>query len=290
MRSMTGFGRGSGKSKGTQVSAEIKTVNHKYHDLSVKLPGSFQFLEPQVRDLVLSSVTRGKVDLFVKDLSPSGSRQVVVDEDLVAEYLKAVRKATGRFKLKGDLTVEGLLKLPDVLSVVEPERKEEDLKKAALEAVGEALKALEKMRQSEGTRLAKDLLTRSAEVRGVVESLRSRHKVSQADKIRAFKEKVAAFLPEPLVDQSRLSTEEAVQIQRLDIAEELTRLDSHLEALAEALKEKGPVGRKLDFLLQEMNREANTTGSKSSDPKMAQGVVRLKELLEQMREQIQNIE
>jgi uncharacterized protein (TIGR00255 family) len=290
MRSMTGFGRGSGKSKGTQVSAEIKTVNHKYHDLSIKLPGAFQFLEPQVRDLVLSSVTRGKVDLFVKDLSSSGARQVSVDEDLVAEYLKAVRKATGRFKLKGDLTVEGLLKLPDVLSVIEPERKEDDLRKALLEAVGEALKALEKMRQAEGGRLAKDLLTRSAEIRGVVEGLRSRHKVSQAEKIKAFKEKVAAFLPEPLLDQARLSTEEAVQIQRLDIAEELTRLDSHLEALAEAIKEKGPVGRKFDFLLQEMNREANTTGSKSSDSKMAQGVVRLKELLEQMREQIQNIE
>jgi uncharacterized protein (TIGR00255 family) len=138
--------------------------------------------------------------------------------------------------------------------------------------------------------LAKDLLARSAEIRGVVEGLRARHKVSQAEKIKAFKEKVAAFLPEPLQDQARLSTEEAVQIQRLDIAEELTRLDSHLEALAEALKEKGPVGRKFDFLLQEMNREANTTGSKSSDSKMAQGVVRLKELLEQMREQIQNIE
>jgi uncharacterized protein (TIGR00255 family) len=273
---MTGFGRGSGKAKGVQVSAEIKTVNHKYHDLSVKLPGSFQFLEPLVRDLILTSVTRGKVDLFVKDLSPSRGREVRIDEALVAEYLKASRKAAGRFKLKGELSVEGLLKLPDVLTVVEEERKEEDQKAAVLSAVGEALRALEKMRQAEGARLAKDLLARRDEVAGVVQSLRTRHKASQAEKIKAFKDKVASFLPEPLQDQARLSTEEALTLQRLDISEELTRLDSHLEALAEALKEKGPVGRKLDFLLQEMNREANTTGSKSSDPKMAQGVVRLK--------------
>lgn len=290
MRSMTGFGRGTGRGKTVQVVAEIKTVNHKYHDLSMKLPGSFQFLEPELRDLILASVTRGKVDLFLKDLSPAKARTVQINEALVAEYLKAARKAAGRFKLKGELSVEGLLKMPDVLSVVEEERKEEDQRKALLEAVGEALKALEKMRQAEGSRLAKDLMARSAEIGSVVQNLRQRHKAAQAEKIKLFKEKISALLPESLQDQARLSTEEGVLIQRLDIAEELTRLESHLEALGEALKEKGIVGRKLDFLIQEMNREANTVGSKSSDSKMAQGVVRLKELLEQLREQIQNIE
>ncbi|HVZ79480.1 MAG TPA: YicC/YloC family endoribonuclease [bacterium] len=290
MRSMTGFGRGEGRAKTVHVVAEVKTVNHKYHDLAVKLPGAFQVLEPEVREMILASVTRGKVDLFLKDLSPARAKKVAINEALVAEYLKAVKKASSRFKLKGELSPESLLRLPDVLVIEEEERLESDQRKAVGEAVQEALRALEKMRQSEGTRLAKDMTERAREITGVVQQLRQRHKALMAEKIKAFREKIGEFLPEPLQEQSRLATEEGVILQRHDIAEELTRLDSHLEALLETLKEKNSVGRKLDFLVQEMNREANTTGSKSSDAKMAQGVVRLKELLEQIREQIQNIE
>jgi uncharacterized protein (TIGR00255 family) len=287
---MTGFGRGEGQAKTVRVVAEIKTVNHKYHDLSVKLPGAFQSMEPEVREMILASVTRGKVDFFLKDLSAPRPKTVQINDDLVDEYIKASHKAAKRFKVKGDLSIETLLKLPDVLSVVEEERQESDQKKALLEAVEEALKALEKMRQSEGTRLGKDLLERAKDISGVVQQIRNRHKAVMTEKLKAFREKIAEFLPEPLQDQMRLSTEESVTLQRHDIAEELTRLDSHLEALQETLKDKGSVGRKLDFLIQEMNREANTVGSKSADSKMAQSVVRLKELLEQLREQIQNIE
>lgn len=290
MRSMTGFGRGSGQTKTVHVVAEIKTVNHKYHDLSVKLPGSLQIMEPEVREMILASVTRGKVDFFLKDLSPPRAKKVSINEALVSEYLKAIKKATAKFKLKGELSPEALLRLPDALSVEEEERLEADQRKAVTEAVQEALKALEKMRQSEGARLAKDMTERARDITGVVQQLRQRHKALMTEKIKAFREKIGEFLPEPLQEQSRLATEEGVILQRHDIAEELTRLDSHLEALLETLKEKNSVGRKLDFLVQEMNREANTTGSKSADSKMAQGVVRLKELLEQLREQIQNIE
>ena len=290
MRSMTGFGRGEGQSKSVRVVAEIKTVNHKYHDISVKLPTSFQFMEPEVRDLILTSVTRGKVDFFLKDLSPARARTVEINEQLITEYLKAAKKASSRFKLKGELSVESLLRFPDVLAVVEEERQEGDQKRAVTGAVSDALKALEKMRQSEGSRLGKDLLERAKDISNVVHQIRQRHKAVMTDKLKAFREKIAAFLPEPLQDQARLSTEESVTLQRHDIAEELTRLDSHLEALRETLGDKGSVGRKLDFLIQEMNREANTVGSKSADSKMAQSVVRLKELMEQIREQIQNIE
>jgi uncharacterized protein (TIGR00255 family) len=287
---MTGFGRGSGQSKSVQVVAEIKTVNHKFHDISAKLPSSFQFLEPDVRELILASVTRGKVDLFVKDLSLDREKTVRVNEDLLQKYLKASKKAAVKFGLKGELSVENLLRMPDVLQVTEEERQESDQKKAVLEAVEEALKALEKMRLSEGARLGKDMLEKAKEISQVVQQVRHRHKQVVTDKIKLFKERIAEFLPEPLTDQMRVATEESVTIQRHDIAEELTRLDSHLVALQETLKEKGSVGRKLDFLIQEMNREVNTIGSKSADSKMAQSVVRLKELLEQVREQIQNIE
>ncbi len=290
MRSMTGFGRGVGQNKSVHVVAEIKTVNHKYHDLAVKLPSSYQSMEPEVRELILASVTRGKVDFFLKDLSPARPKTVQINEPLITEYLKAAKKASGHFKLKGELSIETILKMPDVLSVEEDERPEADQKKAMAEAVQEALKALEKMRQSEGARLGKDMLERARDISGVVQQLRQRHKTIMAEKLKVFREKIQEFLPEPLQDQMRLSTEESVTIQRHDIAEELTRLDSHLEALRETLGDKGSVGRKLDFLIQEMNREANTVGSKSADSKMAQNVVRLKELLEQLREQIQNIE
>ena len=290
MRSMTGFGRGSGESKATQVVAEIKTVNHKFHDISAKMPSSYQFLEPDVRELILGSVTRGKVEIFVKDLSPARQKTIQLNEEIIDEYLKVAKKAASKFKLQGELSIEALLKMPDVLQSVEEERHEIDQKKAVVAAVEEALKALEKMRQSEGARLGKDMLEKAKEISQVVQQVRQRHKVVVAEKVKHFKEKIADFLPEPLIDQMRLATEESVTIQRHDIAEELTRLDSHLEALQETLKDKGSVGRKLDFLLQEMNREANTIGSKSADAKMAQNVVRLKELLEQVREQIQNIE
>ena len=290
MRSMTGFGRGTGQSKSARVVAEIKTVNHKYHDISVKLPTAFQFMEPEIRDLILTSVTRGKVDFFLKDLSPARPRTVQINEQLITEYLKAAKKASARFKIKGELTVENLLRMPDVLSVVEEDRQEGEQKKAVVESVQEALKALEKMRQSEGARLGKDMLERARDISNVVQQVRQRHKTVMGEKIRAFKEKISEYLPSPLQDQARVSTEESVTLQRHDIAEELTRLDSHLEALRETLGDKGSVGRKLDFLIQEMNREANTVGSKSADSKMAQSVVRLKELLEQLREQIQNIE
>ncbi len=287
---MTGFGRGVGQNKSVHVVAEIKTVNHKYHDLAVKLPSAFQSMESEVRELILDSVTRGKVDFFLKDLSPARPKTVRVNDPLITEYLKAAKKTAGHFKLKGELSIETVLKMPDVLSVEEEERSEADQKKALNEAVQEALKALEKMRQSEGARLSKDMLERARDISAVVQQLRQRHKIIMLEKLKAFREKIAEFLPEPLQDQMRLSTEESVAIQRHDIAEELTRLDSHLEALQETLKEKNSVGRKLDFLIQEMNREANTVGSKSADSKMAQNVVRLKELLEQLREQIQNIE
>ncbi len=290
MRSMTGFGRGEGQAKGVHLVAELKTVNHKYHDISIKMPGSFQFLETEIREMILASVTRGKVDFFLKDLSPTRNKKVEINEQLVHEYLRASQKAAGKFKLKGEISIESLLKMPDVLSVVEEERQESEQKKAVVAAVHEALKALEKMRQSEGARLGKDMLERSREISSTVQQVRQRHKAVMAEKLKAFREKVGEYLPEPLQDQARLSTEEAVTIQRHDIAEELTRLDSHLEALQESLKEKGTVGRKLDFLIQEMNREVNTLGSKSADSKMAQSVVRLKELLEQLREQVQNIE
>jgi uncharacterized protein (TIGR00255 family) len=290
MRSMTGFGRGSGDAKTVRVAAEIKTVNHKFHDVSIKVPASYQFLEPEIRDLILSSVSRGKVDFFMKDLSPVRSKTVEVNEELLREYLRAAKKAAAHFKLKSDLSMENLLRMPDVLMVVEVERQEAEQRQAVLEAVRQSLKALDKMRQAEGARLGKDMQERAKEITGVVQMIRQRHKVVLTEKIKIFKEKVAEFLPEPLQDQPRLATEEALLLQRHDISEELTRLDSHLEALQQSLKEKESVGRKLDFLIQEMNRETNTIGSKSTDSKMTQGVVRLKELLEQLREQIQNIE
>ncbi|HEY5037992.1 MAG TPA: YicC/YloC family endoribonuclease, partial [bacterium] len=231
MRSMTGFGRGTGQSKTVQVVAEIKTVNHKFHDISVKLSGAYQFLEPEIRELILASVTRGKVDFFLKDLSPLRTKTVEVNEELLREYLKAAQKASSRLNLKGDMTIESLLKMPDVLVVVETERQESEQKKATLEAVREALKALEKMRQAEGARLGKDMLERAKEISIVVQQIRQRHKAAMIEKIKAFKEKIADFLPHPLQDQMRLATEEGLLLQRHDIAEELTRLDSHLEVL-----------------------------------------------------------
>lgn len=291
MRSMTGFGRGQGRAKDVQVVVELKTVNHKFHELSLKMPGTYQFLEMEVRDLILASVSRGKVDVFLKEIGgTSAHHQVEVDEEVLSGYLQAARGAAKKFKLKGDLPMDSILRMPDVLKVVEKERSESDMRKAVREAVTSALKALDKMRLAEGTRLAKDLAQRSDEVSRLAASLKDRHQKAVAEKVKTLREKVAAFLPEPLVDQIRLATEEGVLLQRHDISEELTRLGSHVTALLDALKEKGAVGRRLDFLLQEMNREANTIGSKCADAAMAHDVVRLKETLEQVREQIQNLE
>jgi len=290
MRSMTGFGRGSGASAGIRLVAEIKTVNHKYHDFSIKLPYAFQFLETELRELILASVTRGKVDCFVKDVSAPAPKKVAVNEKLLASYVAALHKASRKFRLKGELTPESLLRLPDVMGLSETERKESDMRKAARAAVAAALKGLETMRTSEGERLKKDFLTRIKDILSLTADIRGRHKASIEEKVKALKQKVAQWIGEGAVDATRMSTEEGLQLTRFDISEELTRLSSHLTEMGSILKDKGVVGRRLDFLLQEMNREANTVGSKCQDAEMAHRVVKLKESLEQLREQVQNVE
>lgn len=287
---MTGFGRGSGQAAGIHLVAEIKTVNHKYHDFFIKLPYAFQFLETELRDLILASVTRGKVDCFVKDVSEPAPKKVAVNETLLASYIAILHKASKKFRLKGELTPESLLRLPDVMCLTETERREPDMRKAATAAVASALKGLETMRASEGERLKKDFLSRIKEILSLTAEIKTRHKISLEEKVKALKAKVSQWIGEKAVDAQRMSTEEGLQLTRFDISEELTRLASHLTEMGVILKEKGVVGRRLDFLLQEMNREANTVGSKCQDASMAHSVVKLKESLEQLREQVQNVE
>jgi uncharacterized protein (TIGR00255 family) len=249
MRSMTGFGRGSGAAMGVNLVAEIKTVNHKYHDFSIKLPYAFQFLETELRDLILGAVTRGKVDCFVKDVSPAAPKKVTVNEPLLSGYIAALHKASKKFRLKGELTPESLLRLPDVMGLVETERREPEMRKAARAAVAAALKGLERMRSSEGERLKRDFLSRIREILSLAAELKVKHKSSLEVKVKAVREKVAEWIGGNAVDAQRMSTEEGLLLTRFDISEELTRLASHLEEMGDILKEKASVGRRLDFLL-----------------------------------------
>lgn len=290
MRSMTGFGRASAKVGSAEAAVEVKTVNHKFTDISVKVPGSFQFLEGAIRDRVRARVTRGKVDVFVKDLRPLREKRVLVNEKLAAEYLAALRRAFRKLKGKGEIPVDRVLFLPEVLIVADAEASERDLSACVIAALDKALSALSAMREAEGKRLRKDLAARLQEAAAVVRNIRVRHRASLQEKVKVFRDKVGEWVPSALQDAPRLATEEAVLLQRYDVSEELTRLDSHFAEAEAALREKGAVGRRLDFLVQEMNREANTIGSKCADPQITYSVVRLKELFEQFREQIQNVE
>jgi uncharacterized protein (TIGR00255 family) len=291
LKSMTGFGRGEYQEEGKEFLVEIKTVNHRYSDVFVKIPRHISFLEDRVREMVSKSISRGKVDVYVsfEDYSDD-SKNVVFDEPLAKTYIKALETLRDEYGLQDDITVSLVAKFPDILRV---EKNEEDGEKLWLllkVAVEKAVESLISMRTIEGQGLKNNLLERANYIEGVLKEITERAPNVVKEYKTKLENRLKELLEQQTVDETRLATEVAIFADRASIDEEIVRLGSHIGQLREALNMEQPVGRKLDFLIQEMNRETNTIGSKANDLIITRHVVDIKSELEKVREQIQNIE
>ncbi|MCU0606369.1 MAG: YicC family protein [Candidatus Edwardsbacteria bacterium] len=289
IKSMTGYGRSEQHRDGRTLSAEVRTVNHRFAEYSVRLPGELAPLEGRVRELLQQRVPRGAVVLTVGGGGEAGTRPVI-DREQVARYLAQLRDLKREHGLKGGVDLRTLVALPGVVAggaAADDPGERWDLLAAAVAA---ALDRLDEMRRREGRALQRDLagrVRRLGRLIGRIQSLARRRPAERRRRLQARVREIAGGLA---LDPARLAQEVALFAERADITEELVRLRSHCAAFAAYLAGKQPVGRRLDFLLQEMNREANTIGSKAGAAGIAQLVVELKEQLEKMREQAQNVE
>lgn len=292
LKSMTGHGRGTAAAGGIKVEVDISTVNRKMLDVNVSLPRPLMALAPRVEEEIGLVLSRGRVsgDIAVQ-LSPSARRRgVCVDAELAAAYLDKLRRAARRLKLEDDFDSEVLIALPDVVRYEQPERETERMWPIVRAALSAALKSLSKMREREGAALRKDLEKRIEKLAAHLDVVRKH----APDVVNRYREKLLARLKAAEIplngSDDRLLREIALFADRSDISEEVTRLESHFKQARQMMSAKEPVGRSLDFLVQEMFREANTMGSKANDGAILREVVAIKAELERVREQVQNIE
>ena len=288
---MTGYGRSVQTLNGREFTVEVRSVNNRYLDCSVKLPRSVSFAEEAVKQAVKANVSRGKVDVFISIKSENGDEaKVSLNAAILEEYLAAMRCMVEQFGVKDDISVSTVSRLPEVFTVEKPQVDEDLLKADLLSVVGQALDSYNAMRAVEGAALDADLRSRGNTILELVSQVEAGNGKTVADYRTRLENKLKEVLANTAIDESRILTEAAIFADKVAVDEETVRLRSHLKQMNAMLSGGGAVGRKLDFLLQEMNREANTIGSKCSDVALARIVVDIKAELEKIREQTQNIE
>ena len=291
IRSMTGYGRSQDTNNGYSVIVEIKSVNHRFFEYSSRLPRGYGFIDDKLKAYMQQRISRGKVDVFVQihTVETVGS-EVVVDHGLAEGYLNALKALSERYELRDDVSATVLSRYPDVLTVRQAEMDEDAVWTAVQPVLDAALARFVEMRRVEGARMREDVLSRAHTIRQAV-AVVEQH---SPETVRVHMEKVENRIRELLngvpVDEARLLNEAAIFADKVAVAEETVRLNSHLDQLEQLLNSDEAVGRKLDFLVQEINRETNTIGSKCSDLNLTRIVVDIKAEIEKIREQIQNIE
>ena len=291
MKSMTGYGRAVENLLGREFTVEVRAVNNRYLDCSVKLPRSMIFAEEAVKNLVKTHVARGKVDVFISlGTSAEDSVQVSLNRPVLQGYLDAMHAMVQEYGVREDISVSLLSRMPEVFQMEKPKEDEDALREALLTVVGQALVAFNTMREKEGAAMAQDLRNRRRTILSLVEQVEAESPKTVADYRARLEAKMAEVLANTNIDEGRILQEAAIFADKVAVDEETVRLRSHLNQLEEMLASGDSIGRKLDFLLQEMNREANTIGSKCTDLRLARVVVDIKAELEKIREQTQNIE
>ncbi|SPF40239.1 conserved hypothetical protein [Candidatus Desulfosporosinus infrequens] len=289
--SMTGFGRGEASENGYQFSVELKSVNHRFLEIIVRLPRNFASFEERIRKTLQERFQRGRIEVYVNVVETEGRKRLVkVDKDLALSYDKTLKDLALALHTAHETDIYRLVTLPDVLSVVEPEIDLDTLWRACAESLLKAADGFGQMRCSEGEKLTIDLLQRLDLIAEYLQTITERAPSVVTDYHERLQERIQILLGEVELDATRLSNEVVYFADRASITEELVRFDSHLTQSREALRSPELVGRKLDFLVQEMNREINTIGSKANDLRIGQQVVNVKSELEKIREQIQNLE
>ena len=291
IKSMTGYGRSVETRNGREFTVEVRSVNNRYLDCAVRLPRLVAFGEDAVKQAVKNTISRGKVDVYVSVRSEGGEQGTVTLNTALAEgYLAAMRQMAETFGLENDVKVSDLSRLPEVFTVDKPEVDEEALLADLMAVANEALAGYDAMRTTEGAALDHDLRSRGARILELVGQVEKQSPKTVSDYRTRLEAKLREVLANTAIDESRILTEAAIFADKVAVDEETVRLRSHLEQMNNMLTTGGAIGRKLDFLLQEMNREANTIGSKCTDVRLARIVVEIKAELEKIREQTQNIE
>lgn len=291
IKSMTGFGRFEGQINGRSITLEIKSVNHRYTEFNFRVTRGYSFLEEKLKSYITSKVSRGKIDMFVSITEPEDTpAEVVINHNLVQGYLNAFEELNETYSIPNSVTVNDIARYPDVLTVNKAKEDEETVLKDVIEAVDVALESFISMREAEGERLKADVLGRADTIMELVAEIEARSPETVREYQDRLREKIEEFLSSGDYDENRIITEVAIFADKVAVDEETVRLRSHFEQLKTYLDSDKPVGRSIDFLIQEMNREANTIGSKVKDAEIAQKVVRIKNEIEKIREQIQNIE
>ena len=291
VKSMTGYGRCEETVGGRRITVELKSVNHKYFEFSPRVTRGYGILEDKLKTYVQSRVARGKIDLFLSIETLEDADVIVsVNHSLAAGYIAALREITERYKLPDTVTVNSLSRYSDIFSVHKAPEDEEAIWAAVKTVLEKAVDAFIAMRETEGRRLYDDVMSRAAVILELVGKIEAR----SPETVKEYRERLEAKLREVLsdttIDEQRILTEAAIFADKVAVAEETVRLRSHFEQLKALLNAEEPSGRKMDFLVQEMNRETNTIGSKASDSQIAYMVVDIKAEIEKIREQIQNIE
>jgi len=291
IKSMTGYGRGEGSTENKKFTFEIKAVNHRYNEIVLRLPRSLAPLEDRLRKIISARVSRGRIDGYLS-LEDCGEKTaaVKVDKALASAYYKAMKELQESVGIQGEIELEELIALPGVLTVEEPAEDLEQWWPAIRKAVEDAVTSLVQMRAVEGEELAKDLLNRVRHLDLLNNMIRDRSPVVVEDYRERLQNRLSDFLQDGFLDPERLTGEVALFAERSNITEETVRLESHLNQVRSCLLAGEAVGRKLDFLIQEMNREINTIASKAGDLEIGRLVVEAKSELEKIREQIQNVE
>ncbi len=293
IKSMTGFGRCEAEINGREITVEIKSVNHRYFEFTCRTPRGYGFLDDKLKSYVNSRVSRGKIDMFVtvgaNDEAPS---EVTVNHQLVSGYLNAMKEISDTYGVENDVTVVSLSRFPDVFTVHKPAEDEEQITNDVLSVARTALDSFITMRETEGEKMKADILSRANTILSIVGEIDERSPQTVAEYEERLLERIKQTLEdyEVEIDEQRVLTEVAVFSDKVAVAEETVRLRSHFAQLEKFLEYDEPVGRKIDFIIQEMNREANTIGSKVQDAVLAHKVVDIKSEIEKIREQVQNIE
>ena len=291
IKSMTGFGRCEVNRDERKVSVEIKSVNHRYLELGVKIPRKLNYLDNDIRNLAKEYVERGKVDIFItyQNLG-EGDEDIRYNATLAKEYYDAFKQVSKDLGIENDVKTSYIMRSPDVITIESAEEDEDAVKDIVLEATKGALEKLVESRSNEGERLKKDVLEKLENIKANVDFIEEKSPVIVDEYKEKINEKVHELLEDNQIDESRIAQEVTMFADKVCVDEEIVRLKSHVNAMVETFDQEGVVGRRLDFITQEMNREANTTLSKTTDSEISERAITLKTDIEKVREQIQNIE
>ena len=291
IKSMTGFGRSEIVKGNRKISVEIKSVNHRYLEAGIKMPKKLNVFESRMRDLLKKYATRGKIDIFINYEDDSESQvNLKFNQNIADEYMAIFNNMSEKYNLKNDMTVGGLARFPEVITMDEVQEDEEELWHFIEEAMKAALEQFVNTRILEGENLKKDLLGKLDHMEELVAFVEKRSPEIMKEYRSKLESKVKELLGDTTIDESRIATEVIIYADKICVDEETVRLRSHIEHARKCLNEEGGIGRNMDFIAQEMNREANTTLSKANDIEISNAAIDLKTEIEKVREQIQNIE